>query len=188
MTEGTTRSTFVTVLAWIFIVLGGFATFIAILQNVMIFVLFPRAEMEQALQANPAAQKMPAFTHFIFSSFEFMFLGFLVVALLTFISAIGLLKRKNWARRVFIGVLSIGVVWNIGGFILQQFMMSHFMLPTDTPPDVSADFTTMAIVMRVFTGIVALAFTILFGWLAWRLMSPRIKAEFNASGLQGGVG
>lgn len=188
MAEDSTRSTFVTVLAWIFIFLGGFATLIAILQNVMLFLLFPRAEMEQALQADQAAQQMPAFAQFMFSSFEFVFLGFLVVALVTFISAIGLLKRKDWARRVFIGVLSLGIIWNIGGFILQQVMMSHFAVPADAPPHVSADLATMALVMRVFGGIITLALSILFGWLVWRLMSPRIKGEFNVSTLQHNVG
>ena len=34
------RSTFVSVVAWVFIVLGGFSTLIAVLQNIMIAVVF----------------------------------------------------------------------------------------------------------------------------------------------------
>ncbi|MDD2271386.1 MAG: hypothetical protein PHP95_11805 [Desulfuromonadaceae bacterium] len=44
------RSTFVNVLAWIFIVLGGFTTFISILQNIMIRVMFRKEEMTQAMK------------------------------------------------------------------------------------------------------------------------------------------
>ena len=38
------RSQFVSILAWIFIVMAGFATFVAILQNVMINAVFPIME------------------------------------------------------------------------------------------------------------------------------------------------
>lgn len=188
MTDSAARSTFVTVLAWIFIVLGGFATLIGAMQNVMIFLLFPQAEMNQALNADPAAQQLPAIARFMFSNFEFLFLGFFLVALLTFISAIGLLKRRNWARRVFIGILCMGIAWNVGGYILQQSMMTTFNPPAEAPPDFAANFETMFAVMRVITGIVALAFTALFTWLIWRLMSPRIKAEFHADAAIDGGG
>jgi hypothetical protein len=43
------RSTFGNVLAWIFIVLGGFATFISILQNIMIRMLFHKEKMTACL-------------------------------------------------------------------------------------------------------------------------------------------
>jgi hypothetical protein len=49
MMQRANRSTFVTVVAWIFIVLAGFTTFIAILQNIMISLMFSGGHMGEAL-------------------------------------------------------------------------------------------------------------------------------------------
>ena len=53
-----TRSDFVTVLAWIFIALTGFAVFISLLQNIMLNVFFPLDKMTSALQG-PDGQHIP---------------------------------------------------------------------------------------------------------------------------------
>jgi len=111
--EQVQRSTFVSVLAWIFIVIAGFALLISILQNIMITAMFPMEEMQKSLNA-PEAQEMPAVARFMFSHFTLFFRAFLVVTLVTFISAIGLLKRKNWARIIFIALMALGIAWNIG--------------------------------------------------------------------------
>ncbi|MCK4816308.1 hypothetical protein KA005_11115, partial [bacterium] len=55
------KSTFVTVLAWIFIVLAGFATSISILQNIMIILIFPVEEINQRLSSPDVQENMPAF-------------------------------------------------------------------------------------------------------------------------------
>src|SRR6478672_6650334 len=98
------QSSFVTVLAWIFIVLAGFATLISILQNVMISLMFPIEEMQAAMVQAKHKQDMPVFAEFMFSHFQLFFLSFLVVSSVTLVSAIALLKRKNWARVLFIGL------------------------------------------------------------------------------------
>ncbi|SDU32655.1 hypothetical protein [Halopseudomonas salegens] len=182
MTQGVTRSTFVTVLAWIFIGLSAFTTLIAIVQNLMVYLLFPREEMTQALQNDPSIQELPVPVQLMMSHMEFLFLGVLLVSLITLLSAIGLLLRKNWARCIFIGILGFGILWNAGGFIMQQTMMGHMVLPEDIPADMAANFTTMTLIFRIVSGIVALVFCTLFAWLIWRLISPGIKAEFTTAG------
>ena len=47
------RSNFVTVVAWIFIVLGGLATFIAVLENVVVHTLFPFEQMRKMAAEQP---------------------------------------------------------------------------------------------------------------------------------------
>ena len=44
----------------------------------------------------------------------------LVMSLATLASAIGLLLRLDWARRVFIGLLVVAIVANLLGLWLQQ--------------------------------------------------------------------
>ncbi len=170
------RSTFVNVLAWIFIVLGGFATFISILQNVMIRVLFHKENVTQALQQAENAKQVPAFAVFMFNHMDQFFLFVLIVSATSFVSAIGLLKRKNWARIVFIVLMALGIVWNLAGLVIQFTVFGSMpeMAGMGMPPE----FGIMMIIMKIASVIVVLAFSALFGWIIRKLASAPIKAEF----------
>jgi len=171
------RSTFVTVAAWIFIVLGGFATLIAILQNIMIAVMFPQEAMSEAARAQDA----PMFAKFMMGHPQVFFGAFLVASAVTFISAVGLLKRQNWARLIFVAILALGIVWNLGGLALMFFAFSPMPpVPQQAPPDLQHGFDTMWHVMTGLSVVIALAFAGLFGWIIKRLISSEIKREFVA--------
>lgn len=116
------RSTFVTVLAWIFIALAGFATFISILQNIMIAFVFPMAQM----QAAATQQGAPWFAAWMIQHFQLFFLLFLVASASCLAAAIGLLRRKNWARLLFIALMLLGIAWNVAGLVLGAFFLSSF--------------------------------------------------------------
>jgi hypothetical protein len=171
------RSTFVNVLAWIFIVFGGLATFISILQNVMIRMMFHKEEMTQALQRAENAKQMPAFANFMFNHIDLFFLFILVVSATSFASAIALLKRKNWARIVFIVLMSLGIAWNLGGLVLQFTIFSS--MPEMVGKGVPPEFGKMMIIMKIAGVIMVLAFSALFGWIIKKLTSAPIKAEFS---------
>jgi hypothetical protein len=169
------RSSFVTVLAWIFIALAGFATFISVLQNVMINTVLPT---ELMLGAPP--EQMPAFFMFMFEHVRLFFLSFLVVSALTLVAAIGLLRRKNWARLVFVGILSLGIVWNIAGVLLQHTMFSSMgSFVPGAQQAFAAEFERMTSLMFAFSMLFAIGFSLLFGWLIRRLLSKAICAEFQ---------
>jgi len=169
------RSTFVTALAWVFIVNAGLTTLIAILQNIMIFAFFPMERMNEALQAAPVGQ-IPKGAKFLFTHVEWFFFGFLVVSAITLVSAIGLLKRKDWARILFIVVLSLGIAWSLFSLtmIASGFPLSLAPAEHQPPPE----FLVMFNVVRVFTSVMALGFCILLGWIIKKLVSPPIRREF----------
>ncbi len=174
------RSSFVTSLAWIFIVLAGFATAISLLQNIMISVMFPIEEMRDSMREAQKSQGVPAFAGFMFDHFRFLLGSFLAMCVLTLVSAIGLLKRKNWARLVFIGMMVLGVVWNVAGAFISYFMFSSFPpIPDTAPRDLHDNLRLMTNIMIGFTTVIAIVFAVLFGWIAKRLMSAEIKREFN---------
>lgn len=176
-----TRSTFVTVLAWVFIVLAGFSTLITIMQNIMIRIMFSNAEMQKMMEQNRAEEQMPAFANFMIHHFDLFFLAAFIVSVLGLVAAIGLLKRKNWARIVFIVLLGLGIVWNIGGIILQQIMMHSMRANMNIPPDVQQQMHVMQSFMTVISVFFALAFSTLFGWIIWKLVSPDIRKEFGVN-------
>ena len=172
------RSTFVTVLAWIFIMLAGFATFISILQNIMIAFVFPMAQM----QAAAAEQKAPWFAAWMIQHFQVFFLFFLVVSASCLAAAIGLLRRRNWARLLFIALMALGIAWNLGGLVLGAFFLSSFPFSQAIPaghPEF-ANFQIMFKVMFAINVVIVVAFTCLFGWIIKRLASEGVRREFGA--------
>jgi hypothetical protein len=170
------KSKFVTVLAWIFIVLTGFGLFILILQNIMITMMFPVDEMQKVFNRPEAAARIPALARFMASHFRLFFLGFLFVTAGTFISSIGLLKRKNWARIFFIVILVLGIICNLSGIFLQGAMMPKIPQVPEHPG--MPDFQSMFIIMRVFSAVMAIGMSVLFGWIIKKLVSKDIKREF----------
>jgi hypothetical protein len=176
-----TKSTFVTVIAWIFIVLSGFSTLIGILQNIMVQIMFSAPDMQAAMEASNQTESMPAAAQFMFNNIRWLFLLVLLVSLTMLTSSVGLLKRKNWARVLFITMMALGILWNMASFIFQFVMFSTMSnMPSNTPPDFQAQFNAFSMAIAVFSGLIVLAISILFGWIIKRLISPEIKQEFHA--------
>lgn len=181
------RSTFVTVVAWIFIVLSGVTTFFSLLQNVMIGFM-PRDLFNSAIQDTTVTQIMPSGARFLFAHVQLIVLLFFVLSAMMLLSSIGLLRRRNWARLVFVGLLGLGIVYNIAGLVLQQSMMSSFTpsFPIDsafgadsTYRQTTQQVTQMMAGMRVVMFIFAIGFTALFAWIIAKLVSRPVREEFE---------
>ncbi len=168
-----TQSTFVTVLAWIFIVGAGFTTVISILQNIFISVTFPPEPFPGP--SGPAADQIPASGRFMMGHVDLFFRLFLALSCVTLISAVGLLRRRNWARIVFIVIFALGIVWNIGALILQQLVISSML----AQPLFEVQFDQMMLTMRIFSIAIVIVISTVLGWLIARLASPSIRSEFK---------
>jgi len=177
MHQADRKSNFVTVVAWIFIVLSGFGTLIGILQSVMIATVFNTPEVAQAMQS-PPPPGAPPFAMFMMKHMLTFFVCMLALNVLTLIASVGLLLRRNWARLLFIGLMVFGIVWNFAGLVLQFSMFSsmrdQFAAVPDAP-DMGAFFVGIAVVSVIFV----IAFSALFGWIIKRLVSPPVVAEFG---------
>jgi len=174
------RSNFVTVVAWIFIALSGFTTLISILQNIMIGILF-RAPDHAFPTVDPATGKeFPWIFRFMFEHFQLFFLAFFVVSALTLAASIGLLRRKNWARLLFIALMGLGIAWNVAGVLMLFPMFSFFNEVADSAkqPGFADQFGLAWKVMAGVNLLFVAAFVWLFGWIIKRLASERIRREF----------
>lgn len=169
------RSTFVTVVAWIFIVISGFMTVIGALQNIMLHSMFMETT-HGAMQVPPDAG-VPAFAAFMMNNMQWFFVAFLVVSATTLIASLGLLKRKNWARIAFIGIMVVGITWNMAGLVLTASMLSGFtsqQMPPG-PPDMGI-FKNLILGFNV---VFALGLSGVFGWIIKRLRSEALHQEFT---------
>lgn len=124
------------------------------------------------------APQLPPVFEFMLRHMRAIVFATLLLALTTLGSAIGLLKRRNWARLLFIVLLGLGIAWNLGGIGLYFVVDSAMPLPPDTPKDFADSFRTMANVMLVLQVLSAIGLSLLFGWLIKRLSSPEIRREF----------
>ena len=172
------RSTFVTVVAWVFITFAGFATFISLLQAFMFFFVFPASQLRIT---HTDLEGMPSAFQFLWGNIQLFLIAFWSLSALTLVSAIGLLHRKNWARLVFVVLMVFGIVWNLGGIWLQQQVLSGFSkLPPNAPPHMASGFGTMTTAMTIAMSVFAIVISLVFAWIVKRLVSRSVKAEFNA--------
>lgn len=175
------RSTFVTVLAWVFIVLSGYMTLMGALQNVMFAHFLPQMGLDAALAPHSAADvRIPSVIRFIFGHMQMMAAVILLLAASTLVASIGLLKRAEWARHVFIGLMALGIVWNVASLIVQQLFVST-MMGVAAPPDFRAQVVVIRVVVFVFSLIWTIALSVLFGWIIRKLRSAPIVAEFTGT-------
>ncbi len=172
----TGKSKFVTYLAWMFIITAGLGTFVAIIQNIMVFVFFPGNEVSRILNFSEAAEYIPAILPFIISHIRLFLLVYLLAAGITFIASIGLLMRKNWARIFFVSIMSLGIIWNL----VEMFFYGALIPKIPVFPDEIGlpNFQTIFSGVRIFAAIFAIGLIILYAWIIKKLVSKNIKREF----------
>ena len=173
--EPRTKSTFVTVIGVIFIILAALSLF-GILAQTVIFNFLPQSsEISQRMQEQMDNGTMPAFQRFLLTYKVPLMIFSLVFAIIQMIAAIGLLMRQNWARIVFIIVMSVLIALRILSIGTMFFAMPQ--LPNS--PQSSATFlTTFMIVIRLTTFLFAIGLSILYAWIISKLLSQKIRMEF----------
>jgi hypothetical protein len=160
------QSVFVTVVAWIFIVLSGFAVFVSIGQNIMIWT-HPGFSVPATTSGSGAG-----FEAFLDKNFRLLFLGFLGVTIVMLVSSVGLLKRKNWARVSVVALLALWVLWNIATLVMiYLFGMQDGQLAAGQPHNVF---------IQLFMLVFLVAVSALLIWIIRKLVSPTIVEEFTS--------
>lgn len=170
------RSLFVTLTAWVFIVLAALTSASALVQNAAVASLMPGLQL--ATERNP----LPLLTGLLMGYLPWVVGAGVVISLATLASAIGLLMRLDWARRTFIGLLVVAIMANLLGLWLQQEVVQSVVSNTLSSVAIPAKalgvfggFVTAARVMAVLMTLVACG---LLGWIIRRLMSAGVRQEF----------
>jgi hypothetical protein len=170
------RSNFVTVTGWIFAILAGGVSAISLLQNVMFHTLFRTDPAFDALASNK--EELDQFQWMMKAMPWLMGLVF-VASITTLTAAIGLIRRIEWARRIFLAMLALMILWQIGGLVHALWFMGKMDAHLDAAPaDIGRAFRTMQALMVGATIVFGVLVSSLLAWLAWRLTRPEIRAEF----------
>lgn len=184
MTDPSKKSgySFVTVVAWIFIVIGGFSTFASVIQNVVVNTVMPVDQMLADFERLDAAFNGPFSPLFLLRHIRLLVALFLLASLGTLVAAIALLKRKNWGRLLFLGVLGLGILWNLASLGVQYAFVTGFTLPPQAPPEAAAQFKSAAWGVLGFAAFIALGISAVLAWIAKRLCAPEVLREFGQMG------
>lgn len=164
------RSLFVTAVAWVAIVLASVAVLSAVLRH---------AAADSVLASLPAprglAEVLAIYLPWVMGAGA-------LLSIATLAAAIGLLRRLDWARRVFIGLLLLAIAANLAGLWLQhelvQTVVQGALSRTPLPAPVSDVFGGFVTASRVMGAVVTLGLCGLMGWIVHRLMSAAVRQEF----------
>ena len=173
--EESERSIFVTVLSWILICLAGFGVFAGLMYAAMVAFIFP--EMFQSFEG-PQGESISV-PDDGWTALRVMVGLFLLIELLFLYSSISLLQRRNWARRVIIIVLGLGLLCSVVIVIGGAFAV---FVGIDVPGDAEGfpeDFDAFFRVAFGFAAIFAGAMGVLLAWLIKRLRSAAVRKEFG---------
>jgi len=171
------RSSFVTVLAWIFIIIGAFTIFVGLMQNVMVQMVFSREEIAMSFGPVGEGMHLPGYLAFMLLHFDLVLLGFLLLAVILLITSIALLKRRNWARITFILLMFTAVIWNVAGILLQVILYRGFVDMAGGQV-MAPDLQNMMMVMQIFMLLFTVAMTAACIYIIVKLCSKRVRREF----------
>lgn len=170
------RSLFVTLTAWVFLVLGALASVSALLQNATLASWLP------GLQGLGAAQPLPLLTGLLIGYLPWVVGAGLALSLATMGSAAGLLLRLDWARRCFIGLLGLAIAANLLSLWLQhevvQSLVGATLARAPLPAAAANVFGGFVTASQVMAAVVTLVACAVLGWIMRGLMSPAVRQEF----------
>ena len=170
------RSLFVTVTAWVFIVLAALASVSALLQKAEVASFLP------GLTVVGNVQPLPLLTGLLMGYLPWVVGAGLLMSLATLACAIGLLLRLEWARCSFIVLLLLAIAANLAGLWLQQEMLHSLVSSTlarsPLPPLVADVFGGFVTAARVTAVLLTVGACLLLVWIIRRLMSPAVRQEF----------
>jgi hypothetical protein len=175
MSEQHTNSeaaTFVTVLAWVLIVYTGFGVVASLMQNAMVSLVIPALSLEMS-EGEPRA-------HGFLTGIRVIAASILCLVSFLLFASWSLLKRRNWARKTFVVVFVLGIVWSGVALLGLAFGVGVFNLLPSPPgsPEFPPGALTGIRVMIAMSAIVVAGLGLLFFWLVRRLRAPDVRAEF----------
>ncbi|HEX4508593.1 MAG TPA: hypothetical protein VH328_00870 [Burkholderiaceae bacterium] len=167
------RSRFVTFVAWMFLALSALSCAWAVIQN--------------ATQASWAAElathqpMLPGLGGLLLRELPWLLSAAAALSLATALCAVGLLRRLEWARRLFIALLGLAIMVDLAGLWLQQEMVHLLVesaLRAPLPQGAASLLGGAVTTARVLAALLTLGASLALADIIRRLMSPAVRQEF----------
>lgn len=174
------RSTFVTALAWSFIVLAALSVFSGFIQFLLVQIFVDQEALRAGMRTEHSMENLPETVRFVFSNVKLLTAAFLGLSVALLTASIGLLKRQNWARWLFIVFMVLGVVAHLaplaGG---PEILTWTAGLLTGTPEAMQERLQGFIGAAWLVFAFLSLLLAAVFAWIGWKLTRPEISAEFT---------
>lgn len=173
------RSLSVTLLAWVTIVTAAFGVLVSLLQTILFTAFMSPDQLDQLFAMLPPG--METLPRISYDTLRIALLAFLALSVIFLATGIGLLKRRNWARVLFIAVVALGTLYSVATYFFMDTAADLSLLVP--PADMNGsrvDVAPIMAMMRTATTVLAIVFTALNLWLVWWLVSPAIRREFGS--------
>ncbi len=165
------KNSFVTVSGWVMFIYGTVSS----LLNALFYALMP--DLSHLIDAgDPAfeAQGIARLIDVVLHAFPYFMLYTSGFALLLAFAGVTLLQRKEWGRRLAIGLMGWMILVGIGGAVLGTLFLVEVMSGGET-------FTIYAFVAGGFVGLISsLAWVGLYTYVLYKLTRPEVRAEFRS--------
>ena len=177
------KSTFVTVVAWIFVVLSALSL-LGSLASVLILTVTPAATLNATV--NRLAQDTTVI-NLLPAPYRFMMHHVYLVAVLkliwwaaVLIASVGVLRRREWGRRAFVVVLGVQILQMIVGFLMGQSigMSLARQLASRSPSGRVPPGMGTGLALGGLLGVAVIAILV---WLFLSFRSARVREEFASA-------
>lgn len=170
------RSLFVSVTAWVFIVLGIVAAALAVIQGAATASLLPGFGL--GLDVKP----LQGLTKVLAAHLPWVAGAALALSIGTLAASVGLLVRLEWARRAFIVMVVLAIVANLAGVWLQQELLQglidHTLSRAPLPREAAGVFGGFATAARAAAVTLSIGTCLLLAWIIQRLNTQDVRQEF----------
>jgi len=170
------RSLFVSVTAWVFIVLGFTVTALSVIQGAATAALLPGFDL------NLDVKPLQGLMRVLAGHLPWVAGAALALSIGTLVAAIGLLLRLEWARRAFIVVMALAIVANLAGVWLQQELLQalidHTLSRAPLPREAAGVYGGFATAARAAAVTLSVATCLLLAWIIARLSTLAVRQEF----------
>lgn len=170
------RSLFVSVTAWVFILFGMAATALSVIQGAATAALLPGFNL--SLDVKP----LHGLVQVLAAHLPWVAGAALALSIGTLVAAIGLLLRLEWARRAFIVVVALAIIANLAGVWLQQELLQalidHTLSRAPLPREAAGVFGGFATAARAAAVTLSVATCLLLAWIIARLSTQAVRQEF----------
>ena len=171
-----------TVVAWLMMAVYIFKAAVSALQGVILWTIFSMGEFQEAMDQMRQDPGAPEWFATIFANLHWFAVLSFVVAVGMIVVCIALLRRQEWARKIFIVVLGLKVSLAILGLVVMPFIFGFFVpwhefLEFNDPA--ARPFLAIWLGMMALMGVFTLAINGLYVWVIWKLTRPEIRREFQ---------
>jgi hypothetical protein len=179
------ESKFVTNLSWVLVGFFGYSTVTSLLQSIMFFFKPPAqllkdfpaifARFGPIIEHLPGAWKYSLEHMHLFTAISF------ILSLITLIASFAFLKRRDWARVYFAVFLLVTIAISVVGFLFRRL----FLLEIPTDPELGILIESINRMLNLSFAAMVIIIIASHGWLAYKLLSKKVKGEFRIN-LKGG--